>query len=91
MEKSFFIFFVLFIQINAEIINNPFILINSSYPFLLSTSNNDYYYVITSGKSLKIERETGSIAQSWSTENYPENFIYILDNSKNNFIYKQSN
>lgn len=49
MSKKYFLLNFLFIYINcAQIINNPIPLNDRQYPFVLSNSDNDYYYVITS-------------------------------------------
>ena len=87
MEKLFLFFVLILIQKSAAIINNPLLLINSSYPILLSTINDSYNYVITSGKSLKISKENGVIVESLDSMKYDQNFIYIYDLSNNNYIY----
>ena len=87
MIKLDFLFFLLFFQINSQIINNPCFLVESSYPFLLSTPTDDYYYMVISGESLKINKESNNVADSEDTMTYTSDFIYIFDNSNNNYIY----
>jgi hypothetical protein len=55
MKIIFILALILFVQIYNRIIDNPALINNSSYPFLLSTENNDYYYIVTSGKSIRIK------------------------------------
>ena len=81
-----FLLLLLYIQENPQIIDNPRFLNNKPYPFELS-SNNDYYYVVTSGEILTIEKESGNIISRKNEINYTENFINIMDNSYNNYIY----
>ena len=86
MKKLFFLFIVLFIRTNSQIKENPIFLVNASNPFILST-NDDYYYVITAGRSLKINKEFGNI-ENITINNFTDaNYIYIVDNSYNNYIY----
>ena len=86
MKKIFFLFIVLFIRTNSQIKENPIFLVNASNPFILST-NDDYYYVITAGRSLKINKEFGNI-ENITINNFTDaNYIYIVDNSYNNYIY----
>ena len=87
MIKLDFLFFLLFFQINSQIINNPCFLVESSYPFLLSTPTDDYYYMVISGESLKINKESNNVADSEDTMTYTSDFIYIFDNSNNNYIF----
>ena len=58
MKKFYFLFVILFIQNNSQIKQNPIFLVESIEPFVLSTNDN-YYYVITLGKNLKINKESG--------------------------------
>ena len=75
-----FLLLLLYIQENSQIIDNPRFLNNKSHPFVLSP-NNDYYYVVTSGEILTIEKESGNIISRKNEINYTENFINIMDNS----------
>ena len=85
MRTFLLILIILLIQNNSQIIIEPIILIESQNPFVLSSFDN-YYYVITSGKSLQIEKETGNIINSESN-NIPSSFINIVTNSNDNFVY----
>ena len=85
MRTFLLILIILLIQNNSQIIIGPIILIESQNPFVLSSFDN-YYYVITSGKSLQIEKETGNIINSESN-NIPSSFINIVTNSNDNFVY----
>jgi len=86
MEKKFFLFIVFFIRINSQIKENPIFLVNASNPFVLST-NDDYYYAITAGKSLKINKEFGNIENITINNFTNSNYIYIVDDIYNNYIY----
>ena len=88
MKNFCFLLIVLFeqIPINTQIIENPKLLVNSSNPFVLSTTD-DYYYVITKGKNLKIDKESGDIYNISENSFTSQNYIYISDNSNNNYIY----
>ena len=86
MKKLFFLFIVLFIRTNSQIKENPIFLVNASNPFVLST-NDDYYYIITAGRSLKINKEFGNIENITINNFTDSNYIYIVDNSYNNYIY----
>ena len=46
---------------NLEKNINPIILIEDSYPFILSSDDEDYYYIICSENNLKINKESGTI------------------------------
>ena len=81
-----FLLLLLYIQENPQIIDNPRFLNNKPYPFVLS-SNNDYYYVVTSGEILTIEKESGNIIVRKNEITYTENFKNIADGSYNNYIY----
>ena len=87
MKKLFFLFFILFIRINSTIKENPIFLTDWIVPFLLTTNDNNYFYVITQEKSLKINKESGNIE---STSNNTFNllaYIYIVDESNNKYLY----
>ena len=91
MNKLYFLFVVSFIQINSQIIENPKFLDNSINPFVLSTNDNDdYYYVMTHKKYLKINKDTGMLESVMnSTLDESEYYFYISDNLyKNYFIQK---
>ena len=61
MEKNILIFIILFSHICTQIISNPRLIGNTDFPFLFSSPNNDYNYIMTSQKSYKIERSSGNI------------------------------
>ena len=86
MGKLYFLFITLFIQSFSQIKQNPIFLVESIYPFVLSTNDN-YYYVITMGKNLKIIKESGIIEDNSDNGAIRENYIFISDNSNNNWIY----
>ena len=79
MKKLYFLIVVLFIKINSQIKENPIFLVQSIDPFVLST-NDDYFYLITLGKNLKIKKESGNIVNI--TDNYAikANYIFVADN-----------
>ena len=88
MAKFFFLFIIIiFIQVYSSIFINPYELIDSSYPVLLSTSSNEYNYLVTSGKCLKITIEDGIIQETEDFVVYDQNFIFLYDNSHKNYIY----
>ena len=88
MAKFFFLFIIIiFIQVYSPIFINPYELIDSSYPVLLSTSSNEYNYLVTSGKCLKITIEDGIIQETEDFVVYDQNFIFLYDNSHKNYIY----
>ena len=92
MKKFYFIFITLFIltltnYTNLQIKYNPIFLVKKPYPFVLSTTADDYYYVITAGKSLKINKESGKIEKNISNIFTAYGYIYIVDNSNNNYLY----
>ena len=69
------------------IIKNPIYLAKESNPFVLSTNDN-YYYLITEGKSLKIKKESGEIESIVDNiKNSSNEYFYISDNSYNNYIF----
>ena len=86
MKKIFLLFIIFFIRTNSQIKENPIFLVNTTNPFVLSTNDN-YYYVITKGKSLKINKESGNIENITINDFTNSNYIYIVDNSYNNYIY----
>ena len=86
MKKFYFLFIILFIQSNSQIKQNPIFLVESIYPFVLSTNDN-YYYVITLGKNLKINKESGILEDISDNGAVRENYIFVADNSYNNWVY----
>ena len=88
MKNFFILFFILFLKTNLQIKENPIVLIEASYPFLLNSNDNDYYYIITKEKSLKIEKISGVIVEQSINLFNVYDFIHIVDNSNNNYLYK---
>ena len=86
MKNFPFLFLVLLSQIPTIllIIENPIFLINAKNPFVLSTDD-EFYYVITKGFNLKINKE--SEHKVTSENSFTGNYLYIFDNSVNNYIY----
>ena len=78
---------ILLIRTNSNIIQNPILLINESYPFLLTINDNDYYYLLCSSKILKIEKISGNIINSQNFTEYSSDSIYAGDNLNNNYIF----
>ena len=92
MEKLGILFITFFITIYSQIKNNPIFLDEGGYPLVLSAEDNDYYYVITRNKGLKIEKESGKIVETNDTIHIESKNIYIVDNSNhNNYILDESN
>ena len=89
MENSYFLFIILFIHINSQQKINPIHLIKDKYPFVISTTDN-YYYVIAKEKCLKIQKETGNTINARESKIInSQNYVYITDNSNNNYLYYQ--
>ena len=87
MEKCYFLVVFIFSHINSIIIKNPIYLAKESNPFVLSTNDN-YYYLITEGKSLKIKKESGEIESIVDNiKNSSNEYFYISYNSYNNYIF----
>ena len=86
MGKLYFLFITLFIQSFSQIKQNPIFLVESVNPFVLSTNDN-YYYVITLGKNLKIIKESGIIEDKSDNGAVRADYSFISDNSYNNWIY----
>ena len=86
MKKFYFLLILLFLKSSLQIKQNPIYLVDRKNPFVLS-SNDNYYYVITIGNNLKINQESGNIENN--TDNYAdeESYIFIADNSYNNYLY----
>ena len=91
--KNFYFFLIsIFVQIlnNQQIIENPIQLSNTENPLVLSTNDDDYYYVIAKGKSLKIHKESGNTSDISDNEFTSSNYIHLFDNSNNNYIYNSN-
>ena len=87
MKILYFLFIELFIKINSQIKENPQFLINSLSTFLITTNGNNYHYVITQEKSLKINKESGDIEIIYNNTFNTIGFIYIVDISNNKYLY----
>ena len=90
MENLYIILFTFFIVIYSKIKDNPIFLVNGGYPIVLSTEDDDYYYVITENIDLKIEKESGEIVETNNTIKTEISGLYIIDNSnhKNYIIFE---
>ena len=86
MKKFYFMFIFLLINSNSQIIENPKLLVKSKYPHVLY-SNDEYYYLITVGKSLKINKESGIMEATNDNNEIKEYCIRYTDNSNNNFLF----
>ena len=90
MKIIFLTIYILFIQANSHIKNNPIELLTSISkplaPIVLSSTDN-YYYIITSGIDLKIDKDSGDIINKTINNIISSNYIYHVDNSNNNYIY----
>ena len=80
------IFFISF-SIYVCTILKPIYLVESMHPILLYIDNKDYHYLFTSGKSLKISKESGIVIEAAKFMNYGDKYISIHDNSYNNYLY----
>ena len=87
MAYFYFLFIINISLINFQIIENPIFLVEDINPFVLST-NDEYYYVITKGNCLKINKESGrkdDIKENiYNQSNY---YFYFEDNSYNNYLF----
>ena len=87
MGKIYLLIISLLIQTNPQIKNNPIFLVNKSSPFVVS-SNDSYYYVLTEGKNLKINKEYGNIENITYFTQTSSKYFYIKDNKYNNYKLK---
>lgn len=86
MVKSFFLIIIVFLRSNSQIKQNPILLNDKCCPFVLSSSD-DNYYVITCGEDLKIEKESGNISSISNNYITSNNFIgFVSDINSNNYI-----
>ena len=86
----FFLFIVFFVRTNSHIKENPIFLVESENLIVLST-NDDYYYVITSNKSFKIKKDSGDIETIYNNIFNVFDYNYFSDNEYNNYLYKHIN
>ena len=91
MKGLFFLFLILFIRIYSEIKNNPIYLDKGKYLIVLSTEENDYYYIITDKKNMKIEKDSGITIETNNMFHTLSNYIYVSDKSYNNYIINDTN
>ena len=89
MGKIYLLIISLLIQTNSQIKNNPIFLVNKSSPFVVS-SNDSYYYVLTEGKNLKINKEYGNIENITYFTQTSSKYFYVKDNKYNNYKYFQN-
>ena len=90
MFKNFFVLNIFFIYVcHTQIINNPILLNQKKFPFVIPYSDDDYYYVITSGESLKIHKENG-IIETEDTKEFSQVPLYCYDKSNKNYIYESN-
>ena len=87
MRKNILIFIIIDSYINTQIFNNPRLISNTDFPFLFSSPNNDFNYILTSQKSFKLERRTGNIIGINNTMTYGSNVNYIVDSLNNIYLY----
>ena len=91
MKKFCFLLVILFDKtIIIQIKKNPITLTNNENPFVLSTPDDDYYYVITKGKDLKINKESGDIDTIKVNSLTDSDYFYIFENSNNHYVYNSS-
>jgi len=79
MIKYFFLLLIVINKTNLEKNINPIILIEDSYPFILSSDDEDYYYIICSENNLKINKESGTIENKNNNDLNLSTFIFISD------------
>ena len=83
-SKILILIIIFFVQTNSQIKQNPILLINSTEPIdpLVLSSKYQYYYIITSGKDLQIEKESGNIISSFDNNIKTSNYVNYVDNAK---------
>ena len=86
----FFLFIVFFIRTNSQIKKNPIFLVEAENIFVLST-NDDYYYVLTTNKDFKIKKESGDIETISNNTFNISDYKYLEDKAYNNYLYKHTN
>ena len=79
MIKYYFLLLIVINKTNLEKNINPILLIEDSYPFILSSEDEDYYYIICSENNLKIEKESGTIENRNNNDFNLSTFIFISD------------
>ena len=87
MVKIIFLFINFFIRIYSEIINNPISFVYIQYPIVLSTPDDDYYYLMTDKKQMKIDKNSGEIVDEIDeTFDKLSESLYIADKNYNNYL-----
>ena len=88
MKKFYFLFIALLAQTRTivQIIQNPKHLIDKKNPIVLSTTDNNYFYLVTKGLNLKIKKESGEIEDRSDNEFTNRDYIYIFDKLNNNYL-----
>ena len=64
---------------------------NNKYPFVLPYQDNNYYYVFTTKKGLKIDKDNGNIEEFDHGLDYSNESIYCVDKSNNSYLYYSQN
>ena len=85
MRKFYFLFTILLIQTNSQIISNPVFLVKSKNPFVHS-KNDDYYYLLTTGYYLKIKKDSGKIVIKIEDNKVKENCLIIENIANDDFL-----
>ena len=87
MEIIRFVLISFFIQeIYAIITNNPIKLNEKKYPFVLPYSDDNYYYVISTGKILKVDKQS-EYFDKIGTNFFDGEPLYCSDNSNNSYLF----
>ena len=87
MEKNIILYIVL--SFTYCIIDNPISLGEEKYPILLFTENDDYDYLLTQKKCLKINKYNKDVSETKDFIEYGKNYISIHDNSNKNYLYNE--
>lgn len=92
MEILYLLFISFFIKVYSQIKKNPINLADGGYPFVLTTEDNDnYYYILTEIKDVKIEKKSSNFIDSSDNVLISPNSIYATDSSNNNYIVNELN
>ena len=92
MEILYLLFISFFIKVYSQIKKNPINLADGGYPFVLTTEDNDnYYYILTEIKDVKIEKKSSNFIDSSGDVLISPNSIYATDSSNNNYIVNELN
>ena len=89
IPKIFIIFhFSLFLS-KEEIINNPIKISDHPNPIIIPLQNQ--YYILTSGESIVVDKQTGEIQSRADFATYSKPYVFCIDESNQIFIYSQKN